>query len=135
MEKVKIVVRYAGGRIAKGFTQDFFPNKPRFHLFPKENINAGESAEIHFRDLKAVFFVKDFDGNAQYNEQKYYEPGTRPAAGRIVEVTFNDGEVLVGSTLGYDANRPGFFFFPADSKSNNLRVYAISKAVQIVRYI
>lgn len=134
MEKIKIVVHYANGRIAKGYTQDFFPNKPRFHLFPKENGNIGESSEIQFRELKAVFFVRDFDGNAAYNEQKHYELGTRPT-GRIVEVTFNDGEVLVGSTFGYDTNRPGFFFFPADPKSNNLRVYAISKAVRIVRYI
>jgi hypothetical protein len=134
MEKVKIVVRYVDGRIAKGFTQDFFPNKPRFHLFPKENSSFGESVEIQFRDLKAVFFVKDFGGNAEYNEQKHYKPGTRPT-GRIVEVTFNDGEVLVGSTFGYDANRPGFFFFPADPQSNNSRVFAVTKAVRIVRYI
>jgi len=134
METIKIVVRYADGRVAKGFTQDFFPNKSRFHLFPKENTTFGESKEIQLRDLKAVFFVRDFDGNAQYNEQKYYEPGARPT-GRIVEVSFNDGEVLVGSTLSYDAKRPGFFFFPADPKSNNLRVYAVTKAVRIVRYI
>jgi hypothetical protein len=134
MEKVKIVVRYADGRVAKGFTQDFFPNKFRFHLFPKKNGSVGESTEIQLRDLKAVFFVKDFDGNAEYNEQKQYEPGARPT-GRIVQVTFNDGEVLVGSTFGYDANRPGFFFFPADPRSNNLRVYAVTRAVRIVRYI
>ncbi len=134
MEKVKIVVRYINGRVAKGFTQDFFPNKSRFHLFPKEDGKSGESKEIQLHDLKAIFFVKDFDGNAQYNEQKHYELGARPT-GRIVEVNFNDGEVLVGSTFGYDAKRPGFFFFPADPKSNNLRVYALTKAVRIVRYI
>ena len=71
MEKVKIVVRYAGGQVAKGFTQDFFPNKTRFHLFPKEKSGSGESKEIQFHELKAVFFVRDFDGNAEYNEQKH----------------------------------------------------------------
>jgi len=27
MEKIKVVVRYSDGKLIKGFTQDFFPNK------------------------------------------------------------------------------------------------------------
>ncbi len=34
--------------------------------------------------------------------------------GRKVKVLFKDGEVLVGSTMGYDIKRLGFFLFPAD---------------------
>lgn len=45
-----------------------------------------------------------------------------------------DGEVLVSSTLGYDPKRQGFFIFPADPKSNNIRVYAVSSGVKKVRY-
>jgi hypothetical protein len=52
-----------------------------------------------------------------------------------VEITFTDGETLVGSTLGYDPKRPGFFIFPADPESNNARVFALSKAVRLVRYL
>jgi hypothetical protein len=50
-----------------------------------------------------------------------------------VEVTFADGEILVGSTMGYDPNRQGFFLFPVDPKSNNMRVYAVCSAVKQVR--
>jgi hypothetical protein len=32
MDPVKMVVRFSDGRIKKGFSQDFFPNKPVFHL-------------------------------------------------------------------------------------------------------
>jgi hypothetical protein len=78
--------------------------------------------------------VRDFGGRADYDERKKYASEERPS-GRIVEVTFNDGEVLVGSTLGYDPKRPGFFVFPADPKSNNARVFALSKAVRLVRYL
>ena len=131
MESIKVVARYVDGRILKGLTQDFFPNKDRFHLFPA-NQPSGQAREVTLKDLKAVFVVKDFIGNPAYVERKSFLEGEKPA-GRKVEVTFTDGEVLVGSTLGYDLNRPGFFFFPADPKSNNVRVFAVSTAVKKAR--
>ena len=131
MEPAKVVVRYLDGRVIKGFTQDFFPNKDRFHLHHAAK-SSGESVEVMLKDLKAIFFVQDFEGNAQYSERKSYGEGER-AQGRKVEVTFADGEVLVGSTMGYDPNRPGFFIFPADPKSNNMRVFAVSFSVKKVR--
>ena len=131
MEPVKVVVRYLNGKVIKGFTQDFFPNKDRFHL--RQAVQAsGDSAIVMVKDLKAIFFVQDFEGNAQYNERKNYGEGDK-AQGKKVEVTFADGETLVGSTMGYDPNRQGFFLFPVDPKSNNMRVYAVTSAVKQVR--
>ncbi|OGP57076.1 MAG: hypothetical protein A2162_02660 [Deltaproteobacteria bacterium RBG_13_52_11b] len=131
MEPVKVVIRYLDGRVMKGFTQDFLPNKDRFHLHHAAK-SSGESVEVMLKDLKAIFFVQDFEGNAQYSERKSYGEGER-AQGRKVEVTFADDEMLVGSTMGYDPNRPGFFIFPADPKSNNIRVFAVSSSVKKVR--
>ena len=133
MEVAKVIARYVNGTALKGVTQDFFPNKDRFHLYPPSNLS-GERVEVLLKDLKAVFFVRDFEGNSQYGERKGYLDGERPA-GRKVEVTFGDGEVLVGSTLGYESSRPGFFLFPADPQTNNVRVFAVSKAVRAVRYL
>jgi len=61
------------------------------------------------KELKAVFFVKDFTGNPGYNERKDFA-GNQQSVGRKMEVTFSDGEVLVGSTMGHDPKRPGFSF-------------------------
>jgi len=133
MEPVKVVVRYTDGKVAKGFTHDFLPNKDRFHLHPPERVSA-EAREVLLKEVKALFFVKDFAGDPQYDERKKYLEEEKPT-GRRVEVTFKDGEILVGSTLGYDVSRPGFFFFPADPKSNNIRVFAVSPSVKNVRYI
>jgi len=133
MEPLKVVARYIDGRIIKGLSQDFFPNKDRFHVSPV-NKPSGETVEILLKGLKAVFFVRDFSGDAQYYERKEYTPEDKPS-GRKIEVTFKDGEVLVGTTLGYDPNRPGFFLFPADPKSNNIRVFAVTTAVKRVRYL
>ena len=132
-QPVKVVVRYADGRVIKGFSQDFFPHKDRFHLRPADK-PTGQAIEVLLKELKAVFFVRDFAGDSQYNERKKYVEGEQPS-GRKVEVTFADGEILVGSTLGYDPSRPGFFLFPADSKSNNIRVFAVTSAVKKVRFL
>jgi Family of unknown function (DUF6982) len=133
MEPVKVVARYVNGKRVKGFSQDFFPNKDRFRVYPAAK-PSGEATEVLVKELKAVFFVQDFAGNSLYHERKKYLEGEKPS-GRKVEVTFMDGEVLVGTTLGYDPNRPGFFLFPADSKSNNIRVFAVSTSVKKVRYL
>ena len=133
MEKVKVVVRYSDGKVIKGSTEDFFPNKEGFHLIPVDNPSGG-AIEVSIKDLKAIFMVRDFIGNSQYKERKKYIEEEKPS-GKKVEVTLKDGEVLVGSTLGYDPKRQGFFIFPADPKSNNIRVYVVSSAAQKVRYL
>jgi len=133
MDPVKIVARYVNGTLRKGFTQNFSPTRDRFHLYPTATL-AGEGIEIALPELKAIFFVRDFAGDRQYGERKAYRDGERPA-GQKVEVTFRDGEVLVGSTLGYNPSRPGFFLFPADPQTNNLRVFVVSTAVRSVRYL
>jgi hypothetical protein len=133
MEPVKIVARYNDGRLVKGFTQDFFPKKERFHVIRTDNPSRG-IMEVSMRDLKAIFMVRDFIGDPLYKERKKYVGGERPS-GRKLEITFVDGEVLVGSTLGYDQKRQGFFVFPVDPRSNNVRVYVVSSAVEKVYHL
>jgi hypothetical protein len=132
MERLKVVARYRDGRIIKGFTHDFFPNKDRFHIFPPDNPSAN-GIEVVIGRLKALFIVRDFIGDSQYKERKEYIEGEK-FSGVKVEVTFEDGEVLVGSTLGYDPKRQGFFLFPADPKSNNIRIFVVTSALKNVHY-
>ncbi|MBI2544217.1 MAG: hypothetical protein HYW16_03205 [Candidatus Rokubacteria bacterium] len=132
----KVVVHYADGKILKGFSQDFHANKPSFHLLPSV---AGfsfteETVEVRMKDLKAVFFVRDFAGNPAYNERKHFAEGEHPP-GRKVRVVFKDGEVLVGSTVGYERQRQGFFMIPADPQSNNRSVFAVAAFVTSVRFL
>lgn len=134
MELIKVVVHYADGRVVKGFTNNFSPNRPVFHLHPAVADPADKGTEVRVGDIKAVFFVKDFQGDPAYNEKKTFVEGQSPA-GRKVEVTFKDGEVLVGATLGYDASRPGFFIVTPDPKSNNLRVFVVTASMKGLRYL
>jgi hypothetical protein len=135
MEQHKIVLRYVDGRVVKGYSQDFNPTRPFFH-FHKQSSNASgnQPLMIEMKDLKAVFFVKTFEGNKDNKKRKEFIPSDRPQ-GRKVEVTFIDNEVIQGSTVGYDPQRLGFFLFPADSNSNNIRIYVVTSAVKNFRFL
>jgi Tfp pilus assembly protein PilZ len=134
MKPVKVVVHYADGRLIKGHANDFYPASPSFHIHPIEFAAADKGIEVLMKELKALFFVKDFTGNRAYFDRKEFAKGQQ-LSGRKVEVTFADGEVLLGSVLGYDRRRPGFFVTPADSHSNNLRVFVVSASVKNFRYL
>jgi len=133
MEPVKVVAHYANGKVIKGFSGDFYPNKDRFHLFVATD-PTGEAMEVLIKDLKAVFFVRDFIGDPQYNERKLFLEGEK-SQGRRLEAICIDDELFVGSTLGYDSKRKGFFVFPVDPTSNNIRVFVVSSAVKKFRYL
>jgi hypothetical protein len=134
MEPAKVVVRYADGRIIKGFTEDFLPTNPSFHVQPLDPGTSTDAVEIFVRNLKAVFFVRDFSGDPKYQERKEFFEGEK-IIGKILEVTFKDGELIVGCSLSYDQDRPGFFISPADPKGNNLAAFVLFQAVSKVRYL
>ena len=134
MKPAKIVAKCGSGKIIRGYSQDFFPNKPVFHLSKSENGTSQKIEELRTMDLKALFFVKDFLGNPDHKERKVFLEGDK-ASGRKVEVTFIDGEVLQGSVLGYNPQQLGFFLFPVDPKSNNERVFIVNASVKDFRYL
>ena len=134
MEPSKIVARYRDGRTLKGTTQNFFPNKPNFHVNRQRGIGPGDLVEVNIEDLKAIFFVRDFTGNKKHVERKKLAPGDR-TQGRLMEVTCKDGEVIVGTTTGYDPKRSGFFLFPIDPSANNARVFMVTSAVRTARFL
>src|SRR6476659_4323511 len=81
----KVVARYRDGRIVRGFVQDFFPNRESVHLAPAEGPAAGRPVLVALADLKAVFFVKDFQGDPQRIKSREFDP-SRPAIGRQIRV-------------------------------------------------
>lgn len=126
----KVVVRFVDGRMLKGTAADFLPGKDLFHVSPVGDTEAAGTVAVHVAELKAVFFVKDFAGNPEYRER--LEPDAPHPAGRRIKVVFDDGEVVEGTTTGYQPTRPGFFVEPADPGSNNERCYVIAAATREV---
>lgn len=128
----KVVVAYLDKRRQRGFTYDFSPMRGSFDLLPPEDPLQGRGERLDLKDLKALFFVKDFVGNRDAQESPDLNA---PAHGRKIEVTFSDGEKLLRRTEGFNPQKIGFFMFPADPKSNNLRIFVIIKNARHIRFL
>ena len=130
----KVVVAYLDGRRLHGRVFDFSPTNDVFRLVQERDlpVTQKKGTEISLKDLKAVFFVKDFRGNKLYKESRKFDDA-KP--GRKIEVTFFDGEKITGTTQAYNPNNKGFFMFPADPKSNSLRIFVVNWNVRDVKFL
>lgn len=126
----KVIARFRDGRLVRGYTADFHPSKPQLHLSTEPNSN--DTVFLQLAQLKALFFVRDFAGDQMRVDR--HEFGSAPQ-GRKVAVTFHDGEILLGSTLGYRGEGQGFFVHPADARSNNVRVFVAPGATRDVKLL
>jgi hypothetical protein len=130
----KVVVRFADGRVLKGSTADFVPAKDHFHLATIGSSPGTKPVQIRVADLKALIFVKDFAGNPRHQERKEFA-GAGGTAGRRIKVFFKDGELLVGTTTGYQPGRPGFFLVPVDPDSNMTRCFVVAAATARIAFL
>ena len=88
----RVVVR----KLDKGLTKGFID--PKGYLASEVGLldRDGRMVHIPMHDIKAVFFVRDFDGNPDRAERKIFRSRPR-LAGLWVRMTFKDSEVS-GST-------------------------------------
>jgi hypothetical protein len=138
----QIVVLLEDGTRLKGFSRVFNPVEVTFHLrLAGPDGETGEHQEIHFSEVQAVFFVRDF----AFDRDRRYEPEddliqmARPPSvgGRAMRVRTTWGEVLVGLTYDYRPEEPGFFIFPTDplNRALNLeRAYLTNRTVEEVEF-
>jgi Family of unknown function (DUF6982) len=121
-----VVARFKDGRVLKGVSLDIDPSRPTFHLRPPQ----GSPVQISLSELKALFFVRSLDGDAQRTDQQTPDPTDPRARGSsMVVLRFADGEEIVGLTIRYPPNKPYFFVLPVDPASNNVRILVNRDAV------
>lgn len=126
-----VVARFVDGRVLKGTTHDFAPNKPTFHLHGVCDAS-DRGLVVPLESLKALFFVRSFDGNPKHVEN--LDVANAAGQGRRIVVTFVDDEVIAGFTTGYAKDKQGFFVVPADPRSNNARIYVVTASVKSVAW-
>jgi hypothetical protein len=84
--------------------------------------------EVSIKDVKAIFYVHSFDGDANHKELSFY--GNSPIVHGIwMRIQFLDGEIVEGivhNSIRYLVD-PGFFLLPTDPGSNNKLIY-VSKS-------
>jgi len=129
---VLVVARFLDGRTLKGTTHDFAPNKAEFHLH-EEGADRSGVVKVVAADLKAIFFVRSYEGDPTHHDTYSFED-TGGQGGRRIRIRFVDGETMAGFTMGYNARKQGFFLVPADPGGNNERVYVLNAAVSGVEW-
>lgn len=138
-ESQKAILRFLDGRMLKGFITDFTLSDDNVFI---EDESSG-TQKIKLKELKAIFFVRTFEGNKEYREMKSFV-GVRPT-GKRVFIRFKDGEQMTGFLDGdvpwekgffLDAKKvSGFFFRPVDADSNNIRVFVVTSSLRDVTEI
>jgi len=139
-----VVAKYRDGRMIKGVTYNFGAEKKAFHIFPlsEARVEGGvrKGLEVLLAELKAVFFVKTLEGRKgprTLSLERLLEEEEEEDQGTLmkVKVTFLDGEILIGTTLGYTREKEGFFVVPLEKDSNNLRIFAIFNGVKEIEIL
>lgn len=127
----KVVARYLDGHTLKGVTTDFLPTREVFHVAPD---GGGVPLAVRHHDLKAIFFVRDLVGDPGHSSRNEFDPA-KPVIGKKLRVVFVDGEILIGTTQGYQPGRPGFFIVPASPDANSERCFVLTAATSDVGFI
>lgn len=127
----RVVVRYADGRLRKGFVRDFLASRGIVEVWPSPDAPPTTRVVVPFHQLKAIFFVRDFEGDASYAGGASSATNAR---GRKIAVTFLDGEQLTGVTLTYKPEAVGFLVTPLDAQDNNTQVFVVSQSIRHVQF-
>ncbi len=134
IDENRVVAHFIGGKLAKGYTFDFNQNRDAFHIFSDpEKVEDGTL--VYHHELKALFFVKTFEGNPNYEDPIFSEEKIRKLVGMKLKITFRDGEILYATTFGYSPARKGFFVFPVDKRCNNEKVYVVTSSTEMVEIV
>ena|SRR5579864_428115 len=144
--EIKVVAHLHGGKLVKGFLKCDHEADVEA-LFRHEGNSLGSEIPIRSHtsskliklganSLKAIFFVKTFEGSAEYNEVKFFQ--SNPAVeGLWVQLRFQDGEVTEGvlyNSIRYIVEA-GFFLKPPDPLSNNQLIYVLKKSLAEFRVL
>jgi hypothetical protein len=138
MERIeKVVVRFNSGKILKGYLEDFTAYTD---IVVIKEAETDKEHGIPIHELKAIFFVKTFQGNSARSDKKVF--GIRENIGRKVYIRFNDSESMMGYLegeipweKGFYLSKPtsalkGFFLVPVDIDSNNKKVFVVSSSIK-----
>ncbi len=141
-KRERVVLRLSDGSVLKGYLNGFSPAADEVVLV---DAATSETHRVEVAKMKAIFFVRSFDGDREYREKKAYGPA-RPRGNRVY-IKFKDGESLVGFLegdvpweKGFFLSRPGsdgngFFLLPVDKDANNRKVFVIASSVADVTVV
>ena len=109
------------------FSMNFHLDDFHLDLVDKHGEPQGETKQIYFEELKAVYYVKSFDG--KFDLDKRYA-GMHEMGEEIV-IDFTDGETLRGyKSKNYSERDARFYLIPNDPTSNNISILIERRAIK-----
>lgn len=138
-ESQKVILRFVNGKMLKGFITDLKLSQDILFIQDESN----NQLKVRLKELKAIFFVRRFEGDRTYHEKKAF--GEAPPGTKSVFVKFKDGENMMGHIVGEvpwergffkdSMKEKGFYILPADEGSNNIKTFVVTSAVTDVAMI
>jgi hypothetical protein len=135
----KVILRFIDGKMLKGYIRDLKIAEEYLYLEDESS----HQLKVRLKELKAIFYVKKFEGERGHQEKKA-AAGIRPGAKRVF-VKFKDGETIMGNMESDIPWQEGRFFesmkekaftiIPVDEGSNNTRILVVTTAVKDVAMI
>ena len=127
-ERQRLVIHKKDGTTLSGVSFALNHKSDGFHLdmVDGKGETIGKSCFLPFEDLKAIFYVKSYDGKFDESQRfKEWKP-----EGNAVVVEFLDGELIHGHTMHpYRSSEPRFFLVPHDEGSNNISILIERSAI------
>ena len=123
----KVVIHTRDHKIHRGFSKKEFIGKNVRIL--DEN---GNESTFPLKDLKAVFFVKEFNGDPAYDEVLFLKK-EKPRPWLWVHVEFEDGEMIEGKIRNSEEiinGSDGFFVWISDEYANSESVYIVKNSIR-----
>jgi hypothetical protein len=130
----KVVIRHIDGKMIKGYITNF---SEKSDIISIREIDGDKVIQVPVESLKAIFFVRSFEGKRTYSEKKVY--GISAKKGDRAFVKFKDAESLVGFLSGdvpwdrkkgfflskIETDLKGFYIVPVDRGSNNIKIFVM----------
>ena len=128
MELRKVILRYTDGRTLPAYAPIFEEGQDPVPIVDLE----GLPLWVPLADLKALFFVRTFSGNADYDAPKALAALPCPRGVQVVRLEFLDGEHIFGDLAQAAADSThGFFVTVLDPDDNNLLIYVNPAALAL----
>lgn len=133
MSRERVVARLLNGSIMKGYIDNFSQYDDMVVIEDEEP----QSHEFRIEEVKALFFVKTFEGDKAHKDKKSFM-GTS-YTGKRAYIKFKDGESVMGYIEGdvpwqkgffLESKRgKGFFLKPVDIEGNNIKIFVVGTSV------
>jgi len=122
-----IAIQFSDGSFCEGYTDDFSPTIPFFHLFQFSEKYQDKGLKIYFDNVKLIYFPGSNKDDFDNNSDKCLSPSRHE-----IEVTFKDGHVLRGIMIKSRPNSCGFSLLTGQNNSAT-RVFVVDAAIKKIR--